>query len=268
MRRLQRYATLRRTVFIRDIDPEVSWLLGEYKIRASDTLRVFLQVSEDQMLHAFSGCGAVVDSRMCGDPNSALRFAFIEFDGEDAVTKARAARFSSGFRCPDGAGVGPQALSLSGSVMGSYSIKVVRSKTAIVPVNASLLPRTEEESERCKRTVYVTNIDLGVEVRGASLLLPGACAHGACTLHSQPAEVSGFFETLCGPVAQLHLTRLDSQGTQVAFVEFSSAHAADRALSCGGARLKVRVPAAGWCLRRCRCRAGCSDSGRCAWRGL
>jgi hypothetical protein len=41
---------------------------------------------------------------------------------------------------------------------------VVRSKTAIVPVNASLLPRTEEESERCKRTVYVTNIDLGVEV--------------------------------------------------------------------------------------------------------
>ena len=58
-----------------------------------------------------------------------------------------------------------QALALTGAVMGSYSIKVVRSKTAIVPVNASLLPRTEEESERCKRTVYVTNIDLGVEVR-------------------------------------------------------------------------------------------------------
>ena len=57
----------------------------------------------------------------------------------------------------------------------------------------------------------------------------------------QPAEVSGFFETLCGPVAQLHLTKLDSQGTQVAFVEFSTAHAADRALSCGGARLKVRA---------------------------
>ena len=57
-----------------------------------------------------------------------------------------------------------QALALSGAVMGGYSIKVVRSKTAIVPVNASLLPRTEEEHERCKRTVYVTNIDLGVEV--------------------------------------------------------------------------------------------------------
>ena len=67
-----------------------------------------------------------------------------------------------------------QALALTGAVMGSYSIKVVRSKTAIVPVNASLLPRTEEESERCKRTVYVTNIDLGVEVRllTFSMLLP------------------------------------------------------------------------------------------------
>ena len=49
------------------------------------------QVSEEQVLQAFSGCGAVVDSRMCGDPNSALRFAFIEFDGEEAVTKARPA---------------------------------------------------------------------------------------------------------------------------------------------------------------------------------
>lgn len=49
----------------------------------------FTQISEEQVLQAFSGCGAVVDSRMCGDPNSALRFAFIEFDGEDAVIKAR-----------------------------------------------------------------------------------------------------------------------------------------------------------------------------------
>ena len=61
--------------------------------------------------------------------------------------------------------------------MGGYSIKVVRSKTAIVPVNASLLPRTEEEHERCKRTVYVTNIDLGVEVRRRSTArrVAGAC---------------------------------------------------------------------------------------------
>ena len=123
-----------------------------------------VQVSEEQILQAFSGCGAVVESRMCGDPNSALRFAFIEFDGEEAVTKARPLRAAAGTRCDD-APLALQALALTGAVMGSYSIKVVRSKTAIVPVNASLLPRTEEESERCKRTVYVTNIDLGVEVR-------------------------------------------------------------------------------------------------------
>ena len=67
-----------------------------------------------------------------------------------------------------------QALALTGAVMGSYAIKVVRSKTAIVPVNASLLPRTEEESERCKRTVYVTNIDLGVEVWVLTLNKPVA----------------------------------------------------------------------------------------------
>ena len=49
------------------------------------------QICEEQVLQAFAGCGAVVDSRMCGDPNSALRFAFIEFDGEEAVTKVRPA---------------------------------------------------------------------------------------------------------------------------------------------------------------------------------
>ena len=51
------------------------------------------------MLQTFAGCGAVVDSRMCGDQNSALRFAFIEFDAEDAVAKARAALLG---RCASG----------------------------------------------------------------------------------------------------------------------------------------------------------------------
>jgi hypothetical protein len=134
-----------------------------------------------------------------------------------------------------------------------------------VPVNASLLPRTEEESERCRRTVYVTNIDLGAEVRGAGVHLERTLTV-SCDLLSQPAEVSGFFETLCGPVAQLHLTRLDSQGTQVAFVEFSSAHAADRALSCGGARLKVRARVQlgrPRCCRRCPPAAACADGQYC-----
>jgi len=28
---------------------------------------------------SFGECGTVVDCRICGDPNSAMRFAFIEF---------------------------------------------------------------------------------------------------------------------------------------------------------------------------------------------
>ena len=47
------------------------------------------QVTEEQVLHVFTGCGTIVDSRMCGDPNSALRFAFVEFDSEEAVGRAR-----------------------------------------------------------------------------------------------------------------------------------------------------------------------------------
>ncbi len=138
--------------------------------------------------------------------------------------------------------------------MGSYSIKVVRSKTAIVPVNSSLLPRTEEEMERCKRTAYVTNIDLDVEVHSAGLLCrlspQRALTLTARTPAAQSAEVCSFFETLCGEVTRLHLTKLDSQDTQVAFVEFATVQSADRALSCGGARIKARgrarrVPFAG-----------------------
>ena len=45
------------------------------------------QVTEEQLAGAFQDCGQVVDCRMCGDPNSAMRFAFIEFYHEDSVQK-------------------------------------------------------------------------------------------------------------------------------------------------------------------------------------
>ena len=61
---------------------------------------------------------------------------------------------------------------------------------------------------------------------------------------AQSAEVCSFFETLCGPVTRLHLTKLDNQGAQVAFVEFGSSASAERALSCGGARIRVRFGSA------------------------
>ncbi|XP_074372368.1 polyadenylate-binding protein-interacting protein 12-like isoform X1 [Apium graveolens] len=54
----QREEIIRRTVYVCDIDQ---------------------QVTEEQLATLFIGCGQVVDCRVCGDPNSVLRFAFIEF---------------------------------------------------------------------------------------------------------------------------------------------------------------------------------------------
>lgn len=44
-----------------------------------------LQVTEEQLATEFQECGRVVDCRVCGDPNSAMKFAFIEFLEEAAV---------------------------------------------------------------------------------------------------------------------------------------------------------------------------------------
>ncbi|KAE9457998.1 hypothetical protein C3L33_10104, partial [Rhododendron williamsianum] len=62
----------------------------------------------------------VVDCRICGDPHSRLRFAFVEFADD------RSAR---------------EALNLCGTIIGFYPIRVLPSKTAILPVNPTFLPR-------------------------------------------------------------------------------------------------------------------------------
>ncbi|KAJ8421773.1 hypothetical protein Cgig2_014492 [Carnegiea gigantea] len=62
----------------------------------------------------------VVDCRICGDPHSVLRFAFVEFADEHG---ARA------------------ALNLGGTMLGYYPVRVLPSKTAILPVNPTFLPR-------------------------------------------------------------------------------------------------------------------------------
>uniref|UniRef100_A0A804PGE3 RRM domain-containing protein n=1 Tax=Zea mays TaxID=4577 RepID=A0A804PGE3_MAIZE len=65
------------------------------------------EVTEENLTTLFINCGQVVDCRMCGDPNSVLRFAFIEFADEEG---ARA------------------ALNLSGTVLGYYPVNVLPSK--------------------------------------------------------------------------------------------------------------------------------------------
>lgn len=36
-------------------------------------------MTEESLATFFADCGTVMDCRICGDPNSAMRFAFIEF---------------------------------------------------------------------------------------------------------------------------------------------------------------------------------------------
>ncbi|CAA7052039.1 unnamed protein product [Microthlaspi erraticum] len=113
----QREDVIRRTVYVSDLDQ---------------------QVTEEQLAGLFVNCGQVVDCRICGDPNSVLRFAFIEFTDEEGVMTA---------------------LNLSGTMLGFYPVKVLPSKTAIAPVNPTFLPRTKDEREMYARTIYCTNID-------------------------------------------------------------------------------------------------------------
>eukprot|EP00252_Welwitschia_mirabilis_P022508 TRINITY_DN6109_c0_g2_i1.p1 TRINITY_DN6109_c0_g2~~TRINITY_DN6109_c0_g2_i1.p1 ORF type:complete len:309 (-),score=54.57 TRINITY_DN6109_c0_g2_i1:471-1397(-) len=172
--------SVRRTVYVSDIDQHVT---------------------EEQLAALFLNCGQVIDCRICGDPNSVLRFAFIEFADEPGARRA---------------------LSLSGTMLGFYPVRVLPSKTAIHPVNPTFLPRSEDEREMCARTVYCTNIDKRVS----------------------QSDVRMFFESLCGEVSRLRLLGDNVHSTRIAFVEFVMAESAILALNCSGAilgSLPIRV---------------------------
>nr|DAD37566.1 TPA_asm: hypothetical protein HUJ06_008207 [Nelumbo nucifera] len=162
--RAQREDSIRRTVYVSDIDQHVT---------------------EERLAALFLNCGQVVDCRVCGDPHSVLRFAFVEFADEQG---ARA------------------ALNLAGTMLGYYPVRVLPSKTAILPVNPTFLPRSEDEREMCARTVYCTNIDK--------------------------------------KVSRLRLLGDNVHSTRIAFVEFAVAESAIIALNCSGlvlGSLPIRV---------------------------
>ncbi|XP_038709093.1 polyadenylate-binding protein-interacting protein 12-like isoform X1 [Tripterygium wilfordii] len=169
----QREDVIRRTIYVSDIDQ---------------------LVTEEHLASLFLNCGPIVDCRICGDPNSVLRFAFIEFT--DEVTEGARA-----------------ALTLSGTMLGYYPVRVLPSKTAIAPVNPTFLPRSEDEREMCSRTVYCASIDKKVT----------------------QADVKLFFESLCGEVHRLRLLGDYNHSTRIAFVEFAVAESAIAALNCSGA---------------------------------
>eukprot|EP00884_Botryococcus_braunii_P023197 jgi/Botrbrau1/9561/Bobra.0089s0018.4 len=160
-----------------------------------------VQVTEEQLASLFKDCGQVVDCRVCGDANSAMRFAFIEFVEEEAVTKA---------------------ITKNGTVLGSHPLRILQSRTAIVPVNNQFLPRSLQERELCSRTVYAANIDKRLE----------------------KDQVQCFFEGLCGKVTKLRLLGDYHHATRIAFVEFATPDSAKTALQISGAllgTLPVRV---------------------------
>ncbi|KAE9617069.1 putative RNA recognition motif domain, ataxin-2 [Lupinus albus] len=166
----QRENSVRRTVYVSDIDQHIT---------------------EERLAALFSSCGQVIDCRICGDPRSVLRFAFVEFTNEYGAW---------------------EALSLDGTVLGFSPVRVLPSKTAILPVNPTFLPRSADEREMCTRTVYCTNIDKRLS----------------------QAEVKLFFESSCGEVTRLRLLGDHQHSTRIAFVEFAMAQSAIMALSCSG----------------------------------
>nr|GEV25533.1 polyadenylate-binding protein-interacting protein 9-like [Tanacetum cinerariifolium] len=168
--RAQREDSIKRTVYVSDIDHNVT---------------------EEQLAALFCGYGHVLDCRVCGDPHSRLRFAFVEFADENSARVA---------------------LTLCGTMLGFSQITVLPSKTAILPVNPTFLPRSEDEREMCARTVYCTNIDKKVS----------------------QTEVKNFFETRCGEVSRLRLLGDNVHSTRIAFVEFVMAESAITALDCCG----------------------------------
>ncbi|EOA36927.1 hypothetical protein CARUB_v10009791mg [Capsella rubella] len=166
----QREDSIRRTVYVSDIDQSVT---------------------EEVLAGLFSNCGQVVDCRICGDPHSVLRFAFVEFSDDQG---ARA------------------ALSLGGTMIGFYPVRVLPSKTAILPVNPTFLPRSEDEREMCSRTIYCTNVDK----------------------NATEDDVKSFFQSACGEVTRIRLLGDQMHSTRIAFVEFAMAESAVGALNCSG----------------------------------
>eukprot|EP00475_Leptophrys_vorax_P032217 TRINITY_DN4954_c0_g1_i4.p1 TRINITY_DN4954_c0_g1~~TRINITY_DN4954_c0_g1_i4.p1 ORF type:complete len:373 (-),score=-13.19 TRINITY_DN4954_c0_g1_i4:142-1260(-) len=172
-RRVTYCESVKRTVYISDIEQ---------------------QVTEEHLATLFRSCGQIVDCRICGDPTSVLRFAFVEFTAEDEAK---------------------EAIAMTGTMLGYYPLRVLPSKTSILPVNPKYLPKSEVEREMCARTVYCTNIDKKVA----------------------SSDVKLFFESICGEVSRIRILGDHRHYTQIAFVEFTMAESAMAALNCSGAVL-------------------------------
>ena len=121
-------------------------------------------------VHAhFYTCGVVRECRMLPDPrpghsNGGTQTAFVAFGDENAVR---------------------EALTMDGSLLRGEPVRVMPSRTEVVPVDPGLLPRTEEEKERTARTVYVSCVCPSIRSPNLRAFLESAVNGAVVALHLQ-----------------------------------------------------------------------------------
>ena len=197
---------------------------------SSATLTVYVReipsgASEGDVHDHFYTCGAVRECRVSADPHHSSqstrdrgggkkRVAFVAFETENAVR---------------------EALTMDGSLLLGEPIRVMPSRTEVMPVDPGLLPRTEEERERCARTVYVSNVDPDVRSQDLRLALERFADGKIAALHLQARKNDK------GKTPRRETNAADAgqkKATSVAFAEFCDVDAAVRAIDATG-RLKV-----------------------------
>jgi RNA recognition motif-containing protein len=128
------------------------------------------EVTEGQLIAFFSDCGVVCECRICGDPNSTLKFGFVEFLSEIAAATA---------------------ILKTGQQLAASPIRVAPSKTAIVPVGNHFLPKSEIEVDAVARTVYVANIDRAIEKDALRQFFSSLCGPvGKVRVLGDPHQIS------------------------------------------------------------------------------
>ena len=212
------------------------------------TLTVYVReipagASEADVHDHFYTCGAVRECRVSADPhppsktdagtgpdtNKKTRVAFVAFETENAVR---------------------EALTMDGSLLLGEPIRVMPSRTEVMPVNPGLLPRTEEERERCARTVYVSNVDPDLRSNELRLALEAIADGKIAALHLQARKSKNTGKIKGGKTQhnQQESGAEKKKATSVAFAEFVDVDAASRAIDAAGEALmvgsfKIRVAA-------------------------
>ncbi|MFS7947032.1 putative RNA recognition motif domain, nucleotide-binding alpha-beta plait domain superfamily [Helianthus anomalus] len=181
----QREDRIKRTIYVSDIDHNVT---------------------KDQLAALFSTYGQVLDCRVCGDPHSRLRFAFLEFADKNSARSA---------------------LNLSGIMLGFSQITVLPSKTAILPVNPTFLPKVRIAlmiskflgTKRCHYLLIFIYLKYSQMMRRRYVQRTVYCTHIDKKVSRD--EVKNFFEARCGEVSHIKLSG-DHVHSRIAFVEFVS----------------------------------------------